>query len=606
MFLRLFLTLLLMAGLTVDFHTMSLGFGTAAYAFDDEEDEYEDDEEDEDEDDDDDGDDDFSYYMDYIADGGSSADYNTDIEGPQNNWGEDNPYTPEDESGYYGNGGSDSNNYSSSDEDCTFCGMNNVNDFVNYIESGQAARDGITGHVFTDPREFTSYASEHQNIMDAVISSGGSFDYNSCDGGDDGGDDSGYSSSGGGSGTAESGSHNSNDGDGANDSGTSQGHGNTNADANNGVANDSGASQDYGTQNQNLLQTDQERIDAAKSEIMNSNLTIKEEGYDASTNSYVFITYDVSKVEKTNVDGISVVNYEPAYGKVSVELSPRESNSENTETATPVSETPSHHSNTSSDVSNEGSNDSGSSSVNYGNGGNSSWNSGDSDNSGNNHSGNSNSWNYGNSGNSGNSGNNNSGNSGDSGSIETISADDEGEYEPTDNTPSTTEPESFSETRIGDGSSGPEVGDIYVPSLGDSIHYSYTPPGGCQLSNSCVATTMEYVNHLFGGDVNQGEYMLQYLRMHGEMLTDNGVWNSDARELFSIYFEQRAYPNLKEAIDDHAIVFSTIKEGTHSVAILGYTSSGDLIYYDPYYTEWRVADVSNFMGAYNIGVIGIK
>lgn len=37
MFLRLFLTLLLMAGLTVDFHTMSLGFGTAVYAcgFDD-------------------------------------------------------------------------------------------------------------------------------------------------------------------------------------------------------------------------------------------------------------------------------------------------------------------------------------------------------------------------------------------------------------------------------------------------------------------------------------------------------------------------------------------------------------------------------------------
>ena len=433
MFLRLFLTLLLMAGLTVDFHTMSLSFGTAAYAFDDEEDEYEDDEEDDDDDDDDDGDDDFSYYMDYIADGGSSADYYTDIEGPQNYWGEDNPYTPEDESVYYGNSDSDSYNYSSSDEDCTFCGMNNVNDFVNYIESGQAARDGITGHVWTDPHEFTSYASEHQNIMDAVISSGGSFDYESCDGGDD---DSGYSSSGSSSESTESGSHNCNDGDGANDSGTSQGHGNTNADANNGVANDSGASQDYGTQNQNLLQTDQERIDATKSEIMNSNLTIKDEWYDASTNSYVFITYDVSKVETTNVDGISVVNYEPAYGKVSVELSPRESNTENTETATPVSETPSHHSNTSSDVSNDDSNDSGSSSVNYGNGGNYQWNSG---NSGNN--GNSNSWNYGNSGNSGNSGNNHSGNSGDSGSIETISADDEGEYESTDNTPSTTEPE---------------------------------------------------------------------------------------------------------------------------------------------------------------------
>lgn len=44
MFLRLFLTLLLMAGLTVDFHTMSLGFGTSVYAYDDDGDWWDNDE----------------------------------------------------------------------------------------------------------------------------------------------------------------------------------------------------------------------------------------------------------------------------------------------------------------------------------------------------------------------------------------------------------------------------------------------------------------------------------------------------------------------------------------------------------------------------------
>ena len=99
MFLRLFLTLLLMAGLTVDFHTMSLGFGTAVYAFDDEEDEYEDD----DDDDDDDG-----YF-----------------EG----W--------------------------------------DFNDFVNYIESGEAEDDGIEGNVWTDYEDFMNNA-DPEVVEDAL------------------------------------------------------------------------------------------------------------------------------------------------------------------------------------------------------------------------------------------------------------------------------------------------------------------------------------------------------------------------------------------------------------------------------------------------------
>ena len=90
MFLRLFLTLLLMAGLTVDFHTMSLSFGTSVYAFDNDDDW---------EDWDEDGDDDDGYF---------------------DGW--------------------------------------DLNDFVNYIESGEAEDDGIEGYVWTDPDDFMTNA----------------------------------------------------------------------------------------------------------------------------------------------------------------------------------------------------------------------------------------------------------------------------------------------------------------------------------------------------------------------------------------------------------------------------------------------------------------
>ena len=91
MFLRLFLTLLLFTGLTIDFEKLSLDFGTAAYAYDDDDDEY----------DDDDGDDD--------------------------------------------------------DDDGYFDGWD-LNDFVNYIESGEAEDDGIGGYVWTDPDDFINNA----------------------------------------------------------------------------------------------------------------------------------------------------------------------------------------------------------------------------------------------------------------------------------------------------------------------------------------------------------------------------------------------------------------------------------------------------------------
>ena len=104
---------------------MSLGFGTAAYACSDDDDWG-----------DDDGWDECVYDSHDFA-----ADYYTDIDGDYNPWDGDNPFTPEIEEG---------RDYTDDDDDCTFCDMHTVDDFIYYIESGEAGRDGIDGHVWND------------------------------------------------------------------------------------------------------------------------------------------------------------------------------------------------------------------------------------------------------------------------------------------------------------------------------------------------------------------------------------------------------------------------------------------------------------------------
>ncbi len=145
MFLRLFLTLLLMAGLTVDFHTMSLSFGTAAYACSD------------DDWGDDDGWDECVYDSHDFA-----SDYYTDIDGDYNPWDGDNPFTREIEEG---------RDYTDDDDDCTFCDMHTVDDFIYYIESGEAGRDGIDGHVWND----NGHTYDEHDLLGDVENSEGNY-----------------------------------------------------------------------------------------------------------------------------------------------------------------------------------------------------------------------------------------------------------------------------------------------------------------------------------------------------------------------------------------------------------------------------------------------
>lgn len=150
------------------------------------------------------------------------------------------------------------------------------------------------------------------------------------------------------------------------------------------------------------------------------------------------------------------------------------------------------------------------------------------------------------------------------------------------------------------------VGKEYIASKGDRTSVDYRTPSGVQMKNTCFTATMEYVNHLFGGDINEGIYLSYYLRTFKEDILEDGVSHEQAKIMINNYFIVRTYDNIMVAIKNHAIIFSTIYNGGHSVAIVGYTKSGDFIYYDPYYYNWLTGTPDNFNGAYNIAVKGIK
>ena len=82
-----------------------------------------------------------------------------------------------------------------------------------------------------------------------------------------------------------------------------------------------------------------------------------------------------------------------------------------------------------------------------------------------------------------------------------------------------------------------------------------------------------------------------------------------------MHFITHSVTNIKSTIDKGYTIFSTIYAGGHSVAIVGYTESGDYIFFDPYYTEsehqtnfigLKTADPLNFTNTYNLVAIGIK
>lgn len=142
-------------------------------------------------------------------------------------------------------------------------------------------------------------------------------------------------------------------------------------------------------------------------------------------------------------------------------------------------------------------------------------------------------------------------------------------------------------------------------------------PRGRQLRNACLTATMDYVNMLFGGDKKDGDYMKDFLYQYKFDIAnkEGGASTEQSIEFIERHFDVSYAKNIISAINKRYVVFSTIYGGEHSVAIVGYTESGDYIFFDPEYNEsehqtnfigLKTADPSCFTTTYNIPVIGIK
>ena len=138
MFLRLFLTLLLMAGLTVDFNTMSLSFGTSVYAYDDDDDEY-----------------------DCDCDGDDGSDDGGNEEGNEDEEGEEDEYEGDNEDGDfdYGEEGEDGEDGEDGEEE---------KDIYEMLAE-LAQENGIEYNEWDDSGEFWSNADE--TVVSEVLES---------------------------------------------------------------------------------------------------------------------------------------------------------------------------------------------------------------------------------------------------------------------------------------------------------------------------------------------------------------------------------------------------------------------------------------------------
>ena len=96
-----------------------------------------------------------------------------------------------------------------------------------------------------------------------------------------------------------------------------------------------------------------------------------------------------------------------------------------------------------------------------------------------------------------------------------------------------------------------------------------------QLPNTCVTSSMEYINNnIFGDDANQGEYDLYALQMFKINIYKDGIVGFDqVKELVSNFFDTTTFSDYKTVINKGYVIMtdipSSIPNSTHNIIIVG-------------------------------------
>ena len=133
-----------------------------------------------------------------------------------------------------------------------------------------------------------------------------------------------------------------------------------------------------------------------------------------------------------------------------------------------------------------------------------------------------------------------------------------------------------------------------------------------QLPNTCVTSSMEYINNnIFGDDANQGEYDLYALQMFKINIYKDGIVGFDqVKELVSNFFDTTTFSDYKTVINKGYVIMtdipSSIPNSTHNIIIVGYKANGDLIYMDPEKGYCYSVNQSYIKESYKIVIKGVK
>ncbi|OUO21455.1 hypothetical protein [Bacteroides sp. An322] len=133
-----------------------------------------------------------------------------------------------------------------------------------------------------------------------------------------------------------------------------------------------------------------------------------------------------------------------------------------------------------------------------------------------------------------------------------------------------------------------------------------------QLPNTCVTSSMEYINNnIFGGDANQGEYDLYALQTFKINIYKDGIVGFDqVKELVSNFFDTTTFSDYKTVINKGYVIMtdipSSILNSTHNIIIVGYKANGDLIYMNPEKGYCYSVNQSYIKGSYKIVIKGVK
>lgn len=131
-----------------------------------------------------------------------------------------------------------------------------------------------------------------------------------------------------------------------------------------------------------------------------------------------------------------------------------------------------------------------------------------------------------------------------------------------------------------------------------------------QLPNTCVTSIMEYVNHLFGGKINEGEYMADYWKTFGDLVTNKGVSIDNIDSFTNRHFDTSPFDSFQKSIDKGEVVMTDIpsdqENSVHNVVVVGYTDDGNLIYMDPEKGALQEGNPSYISGDYKISISGNK